>query len=170
MSTLTEKAVVKKELLYDVVGRDKYQINNKHDDKYSPLPPSKIVQRAEELVGQELPYSLPCENCEHFVNELRYGVARSDQLVQSCCPGVCPPHRSQVPFYPLLRCCALFCGSHLPWFTFLFWWNFLQQLLEKGCMEGQRCRHGGWHRRSGLGSHGPHWSHVLKKQAAEAIS
>uniref|UniRef100_A0A8P0PKP3 Phospholipase A and acyltransferase 3 n=2 Tax=Canis lupus familiaris TaxID=9615 RepID=A0A8P0PKP3_CANLF len=112
MSTLTEKAVVKKELLYDVVGRDKYQINNKHDDKYSPLPPSKIVQRAEELVGQELPYSLPCENCEHFVNELRYGVARSDQ----------------------------------------------------------RCRHGGWHRRSGLGSHGPHWSHVLKKQAAEAIS
>ncbi|XP_034500722.1 phospholipase A and acyltransferase 3 [Ailuropoda melanoleuca] len=80
MSTLTEKAVVKKELLYDVVGRDKYQVNNKHDGKYSPLPPSKIVQRAEELVGQELPYSLPCENCEHFVNELRYGVARSDQV------------------------------------------------------------------------------------------
>uniref|UniRef100_A0A8I3N3D5 LRAT domain-containing protein n=1 Tax=Canis lupus familiaris TaxID=9615 RepID=A0A8I3N3D5_CANLF len=80
MSTLTEKAVVKKELLYDVVGRDKYQINNKHDDKYSPLPPSKIVQRAEEPVGQELPYSLPCENREHFVNELRYGVARSDRV------------------------------------------------------------------------------------------
>ncbi|XP_073739657.1 phospholipase A and acyltransferase 3-like isoform X2 [Callorhinus ursinus] len=81
MSTLTEKAIVKKELLYDVVGRDKYQVNNKHDDKYSPLPPSKIVQRAEGLVGQELPYSLPSENCEHFVNELRYGVARSDQTV-----------------------------------------------------------------------------------------
>lgn len=80
MSTLTEKAIVKKELLYDVVGRDKYQVNNKHDDKYSPLPPSKIVQRAEGLVGQELPYSLPCENCEHFVNELRYGVPRSDQV------------------------------------------------------------------------------------------
>ncbi|XP_032735799.1 phospholipase A and acyltransferase 3-like [Lontra canadensis] len=80
MSTLTEKAVVKKELLCDVVGRDKYQVNNKHDDKYSPLPPSKIVQRAEELVGRELPYSLPCENCEHFVNELRYGVRRSDQV------------------------------------------------------------------------------------------
>nr|XP_025734527.1 HRAS-like suppressor 3 isoform X1 [Callorhinus ursinus]XP_025734528.1 HRAS-like suppressor 3 isoform X1 [Callorhinus ursinus] len=80
MSTLTEKAIVKKELLYDVVGRDKYQVNNKHDDKYSPLPPSKIVQRAEGLVGQELPYSLPSENCEHFVNELRYGVARSDQV------------------------------------------------------------------------------------------
>ncbi|XP_053058634.1 phospholipase A and acyltransferase 2-like, partial [Acinonyx jubatus] len=64
----------------DVVGRDRYHVNNKHDDKYSPLPPSKIVQRAEQLVGQELPYSLPCENCEHFANELRYGVARSDQI------------------------------------------------------------------------------------------
>ncbi|XP_041578465.1 phospholipase A and acyltransferase 3-like isoform X1 [Vulpes lagopus] len=80
MSTLTEKAVVKKELLYDVVGRDKYQINNKHNDKYSPLPPSKIVQRAEELVGQALPYSLPCENCEDFVNKLLCGVTQSNQV------------------------------------------------------------------------------------------
>ncbi|XP_046928050.1 LOW QUALITY PROTEIN: phospholipase A and acyltransferase 2-like [Lynx rufus] len=79
-STLTEKAVTEKLLLNDVVGRDRYHVNNKHDDKYSPLPPSKIVQRAEQLVGQELPYSLPCENCEHFANELRYGVARSDQI------------------------------------------------------------------------------------------
>lgn len=35
---------------------------------------------------------------------------------------------------------------------------------------GPRCRHGGRHRRSGLGSHGPHWSHVLKKQETKAIS
>ncbi|XP_008071339.1 HRAS-like suppressor 3 [Carlito syrichta] len=80
MSALTDKAIVKKELLYDVAGRDKYQVNNKHDDKYSPLPPSKIVQRAEALVGQEVLYKLTSENCEHFVNELRYGVARSDQV------------------------------------------------------------------------------------------
>ncbi|XP_013369550.1 PREDICTED: HRAS-like suppressor 3 isoform X1 [Chinchilla lanigera] len=80
MSTLTDKAVVRKELLYDVAGSDKYQVNNKHDNKYSPLPPSKIVQRAEELVGQEVLYKLTSENCEHFVNELRYGVARSDQV------------------------------------------------------------------------------------------
>uniref|UniRef100_H0XQJ4 Phospholipase A and acyltransferase 3 n=1 Tax=Otolemur garnettii TaxID=30611 RepID=H0XQJ4_OTOGA len=79
-SALTDKAVVKKELLYDVAGRDKYQVNNKHDDKYSPLPPNKIVQRAEELVGQEMIYRLTSENCEHFVNELRYGVPRSDQV------------------------------------------------------------------------------------------
>ncbi|XP_054518352.1 phospholipase A and acyltransferase 3 isoform X1 [Pan paniscus] len=81
MSALTDKAIVKKELLYDVAGSDKYQVNNKHDDKYSPLPCSKIIQRAEELVGQEVLYKLTSENCEHFVNELRYGVARSDQMV-----------------------------------------------------------------------------------------
>ncbi|EHH56130.1 hypothetical protein EGM_05483 [Macaca fascicularis] len=80
MSALTDKAIVKKELLYDVAGSDKYQVNNKHDDKYSPLPYSKIIQRAEELVGQEVLYKLTSENCEHFVNELRYGVARSDQV------------------------------------------------------------------------------------------
>ncbi|XP_012876387.1 PREDICTED: HRAS-like suppressor 3 [Dipodomys ordii] len=80
MSALTEKAIVKKELLCDVAGRDKYQVNNKHDDKYTPQPPSKIIQQAEELVGQEVPYKLTSENCEHFVNGLRYGVARSDQV------------------------------------------------------------------------------------------
>ncbi|XP_006911244.1 HRAS-like suppressor 3 [Pteropus alecto] len=80
MSALADKAIVKKELLYDVAGRDKYQVNNKHDDKYPPLPPSKIVQRAEERVGQEVLYKLTSENCEHFVNELRYGVSRSDQV------------------------------------------------------------------------------------------
>ncbi|XP_008272559.1 phospholipase A and acyltransferase 3 isoform X2 [Oryctolagus cuniculus] len=80
MSALTDKAIVKKELLYDVAGRDKYQVNNKHDDKYTPLPASKIIQRAEELVGQEVLYKLTSENCEHFVNELRYGVPRSDQF------------------------------------------------------------------------------------------
>uniref|UniRef100_A0A3Q2ID72 LRAT domain-containing protein n=1 Tax=Equus caballus TaxID=9796 RepID=A0A3Q2ID72_HORSE len=80
MCTLTEKAIVKKEPLCVVAGRDKYQVNNKHNDKYRPLPSNKIIQRAEELVGQVWPYSLTSENCEHFVNELRYGVSRSDQV------------------------------------------------------------------------------------------
>lgn len=80
MSVLTDKAIVKKELLCDVAGRDKYQVNNKHDSEYTPLPLNKIIQRAEELVGQEVLYKLTSENCEHFVNELRYGVARSDQV------------------------------------------------------------------------------------------
>lgn len=86
MSALTDKAIVKKDRLCDVAGRDRYQVNNKHDDKYSPLPPSKIVQQAEELVGQEVLYKLTSENCEHFVNELRYGIPRSDQVRPQCVP------------------------------------------------------------------------------------
>ncbi|XP_042294801.1 phospholipase A and acyltransferase 3-like isoform X1 [Sceloporus undulatus] len=80
MSTLTDKALVKKELLRDVVGKNRYRVNNKHDAKYPPLPLAKIVHRAEERVGQELEYKVTSENCEHFVNELRYGVAKSDQV------------------------------------------------------------------------------------------
>ncbi|XP_058925962.1 phospholipase A and acyltransferase 3-like [Kogia breviceps] len=80
MSVLTDKAIVKKDRLCDVAGRDPYQVNNKHDGKYSPLPANKIVQQAEELVGREVLYKLTSDNCEHFVNELRYGVSRSDQV------------------------------------------------------------------------------------------
>ncbi|XP_074087327.1 phospholipase A and acyltransferase 3-like [Macrotis lagotis] len=80
MSALTDRAIVKKELLCKVAGNDKYRVNNKHDDKYPPLPPSKIVRRALEEVGKEVLYSLTSENCEHFVNELRYGIPRSDQV------------------------------------------------------------------------------------------
>uniref|UniRef100_A0A8D2HB65 Phospholipase A and acyltransferase 3 n=1 Tax=Urocitellus parryii TaxID=9999 RepID=A0A8D2HB65_UROPR len=105
MSALTDKALVKKELLYDVAGRDKYQVNNKHDDKYSPQPPSKIIQRAEELVGQEVLYKLTSENCEHFVNELRYGVPRSDQV----CPQPVSP--SQEPGHSRLTVAEPQCGG-----------------------------------------------------------
>ncbi|XP_054581822.1 phospholipase A and acyltransferase 3-like [Eptesicus fuscus] len=80
MSSGTDRAIVKKELLSVVAGKDKYRVNNKHDQKYPPLPPSKIVQRAEAQLGQEMPYKLTSANCEHFVNELRYGVPRSDQV------------------------------------------------------------------------------------------
>ncbi|XP_032090297.1 uncharacterized protein LOC116520246 isoform X1 [Thamnophis elegans] len=80
MSTLTNKALVKKERLMEVVGHDRYRVNNKHDCKYTPLPVNKIVRLAEEKVGQELEYKITSENCEHFVTELRYGVARSDQV------------------------------------------------------------------------------------------
>ncbi|KAL4697078.1 hypothetical protein H8959_002776 [Pygathrix nigripes] len=83
LSALTNKAIVKKELLSAVAGRDTYRVNNKHDDRYRPLPSNKIVKRAEELVGQELPYSLTSDNCEHFVNQLRYGVSRSDQVTDA---------------------------------------------------------------------------------------
>ncbi|KAM5186075.1 phospholipase A and acyltransferase 2-like [Callospermophilus lateralis] len=83
MSIVAERAIVKKELLSVVAGRNKYQVNNKHDAKYDPLPPSKIVKQAEKMVGKEVPYSLTSDNCEHFVNALRYGVSRSDQVTDT---------------------------------------------------------------------------------------
>ncbi|XP_077901907.1 phospholipase A and acyltransferase 2-like [Ictidomys tridecemlineatus] len=83
MSIVAERAIVKKELLSVVAGGDRYRVNNKHDKKYDPLPPTKIVKQAEKMVGKEVPYSLTSDNCEHFVNALRYGVSRSDQVTDA---------------------------------------------------------------------------------------
>jgi hypothetical protein len=80
MSALTDTAIVKKELLTVVAGGDQYRVNNKHDDKYPPFPATKIVQQAKKLVGQVVHYSLTSKNCEHFVNEMRYGIPISDQV------------------------------------------------------------------------------------------
>uniref|UniRef100_A0A8C0FY10 LRAT domain-containing protein n=1 Tax=Chelonoidis abingdonii TaxID=106734 RepID=A0A8C0FY10_CHEAB len=78
--SLSDRAFVKKDWLEDVVRKDRYRVNNKHDETHPPLPVSKIVRWAEELVGREMPYNLTSHNCEHFVMELRYGVAMSDQV------------------------------------------------------------------------------------------
>ncbi|XP_067374312.1 phospholipase A and acyltransferase 3-like isoform X3 [Channa argus] len=78
-SFLHTKAMVKKEKLLDVVGTNKWEINNSLDEKYKPRPIPIFVKEACELVGQELSYSVFRENCEHFVNVLRYGEAISVQ-------------------------------------------------------------------------------------------
>ncbi|XP_067374305.1 phospholipase A and acyltransferase 3-like isoform X2 [Channa argus] len=80
MSVLTEKAMVKKEELWDVVGTNQWKINNSLDEKYEPRPVHIIVKEACALVGQELSYCVFRGNCEHFVNELRYGKAESRQV------------------------------------------------------------------------------------------
>lgn len=80
MSVLAEKAVVKKAELWDVVGTDQWTINNSLDKQYNPRPVHIIVREACALVGQELPYCVFRGNCEHFVNELRYGKAESRQV------------------------------------------------------------------------------------------
>lgn len=80
MSVVTERAFVKKEELWDVVGNDKWVINNSLDEKYEPRPSHIIVREACALVGQQRPYCVFRENCEHFVNELRYGKAESRQV------------------------------------------------------------------------------------------
>ncbi|XP_035387997.1 retinoic acid receptor responder 3-like [Electrophorus electricus] len=80
MSVLCDMAVVKKEPLQDVVGTDRYTINNLLDDKYKPRPVKLILQDAHSLLGQELPYCVFSGNCEHFVTEMRYGKAESRQV------------------------------------------------------------------------------------------
>ncbi|VTJ50882.1 Hypothetical predicted protein [Marmota monax] len=80
-TVLGDTAIVTKELLSVVAGGDAYRINNKNDEEYDPLPPQKIVQQAEKMVGKEVSYSVTSNNCEHFVNALRYRVSRSDQVL-----------------------------------------------------------------------------------------
>lgn len=80
MSVLTEKAVVRKEELWDVVGTNQWKINNSLDKEYEPRPVRVIVKEACALVGKELPYCVFRGNCEHFVTELRYGKAESRQV------------------------------------------------------------------------------------------
>ncbi|KAA0707350.1 Phospholipid-metabolizing enzyme A-C1 [Triplophysa tibetana] len=78
-SVFSRKAVVRMQLLKEVVGGDSYRINNKYDDNHTPLPVSEIIQRAQRLIGQEVSYDLLGSNCEHFVTLLRYGEAVSEQ-------------------------------------------------------------------------------------------
>ncbi|XP_076830306.1 uncharacterized protein LOC143476162 isoform X2 [Brachyhypopomus gauderio] len=79
MSVFYETGVVKKEKLSEVVGKDRYKINNLLDDKYKPHDISLILKQAHSLVGEKMPYSLISGNCEHFVTELRYGKPTSRQ-------------------------------------------------------------------------------------------
>ncbi|TTA54960.1 Eukaryotic initiation factor 4A-II [Bagarius yarrelli] len=72
-SVFTRKAVVRMQLLTDVVGGDTFRINNKYDSSHTPLPVSEIIERAQLLIGQEVSYDLLGSNCEHFVTLLRYG-------------------------------------------------------------------------------------------------
>jgi len=80
MSVFSEKALVKQEQLWDVVGTNKWQINNGLDSKYKPRAVHVIVREARALVGQELPYCVFRGNCEHFATEMRYGKPESRQV------------------------------------------------------------------------------------------
>lgn len=80
MSVMCDRAVVKKEEIWDVVGSDEYRINNLLDHKYEPRSITKILREAESLVGNRLPYCVVRGNCEHFVTELRYGKPESRQV------------------------------------------------------------------------------------------
>ncbi|XP_062354922.1 uncharacterized protein LOC134047667 [Cinclus cinclus] len=79
VTLLMKRAKVKKELLKDAVGSDKWRVNNKYDCYRKPFPVEEMIQRAECQIGRVVLYRLFYKNCEHFVTELRYGEAVSEQ-------------------------------------------------------------------------------------------
>ena len=80
MSVFCENALVKRAQLWDVVGTDRWEINNTLDEQYEPRPAYLVVREALEMVGAKLPYCVFQMNCEHFATELRYGKAQSRQV------------------------------------------------------------------------------------------
>ncbi|XP_051901137.1 phospholipase A and acyltransferase 3-like [Pristis pectinata] len=77
-SSSAKTAVVKREPFDTVVGSNDWHINNS-DGKRKPLPSDDIIKKAKAMVGQKVCYNVIKQNCEHFVNSLRYGESVSDQ-------------------------------------------------------------------------------------------
>ncbi|XP_058277979.1 phospholipase A and acyltransferase 1 [Hirundo rustica] len=82
-SIFTRKAKVKKQLLKEVVGNDKWHVNNKYDRSHTPRPVGEIIRLAERWIDREVPYDVLANNCEHFVTMLRYGEGVSDQATNA---------------------------------------------------------------------------------------
>ncbi|XP_063059526.1 phospholipase A and acyltransferase 3-like isoform X2 [Engraulis encrasicolus] len=80
MSVMYDKATVMREELAEVAGSDKFHVNNLLDNKHRPRHVAAILRDAHRLLGLELPYCVLWGNCEHFVTELRYGRAESQQI------------------------------------------------------------------------------------------
>uniref|UniRef100_A0A8C5WMA5 LRAT domain-containing protein n=1 Tax=Leptobrachium leishanense TaxID=445787 RepID=A0A8C5WMA5_9ANUR len=76
---ITREALVKKDPLNVVAGKSNFRVNNKYDEKETPLPTQKVVKAALENVGQTVNYNITTNNCEHFVTKLKYETAVSDQ-------------------------------------------------------------------------------------------
>ncbi|XP_014744314.1 PREDICTED: HRAS-like suppressor 3 [Sturnus vulgaris] len=81
VTLLMKKAKVKKELLEKAAENDNWRVNNKYDHYRNPFPVEEIIRRAERQIGRIVLYRLFYKNCEHFVTELRYGEAVSEQAV-----------------------------------------------------------------------------------------
>uniref|UniRef100_A0A3Q2PEN2 LRAT domain-containing protein n=1 Tax=Fundulus heteroclitus TaxID=8078 RepID=A0A3Q2PEN2_FUNHE len=72
--------IVLKEKLEEVVGNDRWRINNYLDKKRKPQQVYAIVKQAIGLIGTRLQYNVATSNCEHFANDLRYGKPTSRQV------------------------------------------------------------------------------------------
>ncbi|KAG5263469.1 hypothetical protein AALO_G00265170 [Alosa alosa] len=111
MSVLCDKAIVKKEELWDVVGMDQYSINNLLDNEYEPRPAHVIQREAQTLLNQELPYCVFRGNCEHFATELRYGKAQSRQVRKAVEVGVGVGMAAMIGVGALAVAAAMFGGG-----------------------------------------------------------
>ncbi|XP_053515246.1 phospholipase A and acyltransferase 5 isoform X2 [Artibeus jamaicensis] len=87
-SIFSNRAVVKYSRLQDVLQGCSWKVNNKLDGTYLPLPVDKIIQRTKQMIDRTVQYSLIEGNCEHFVNDLRYGVPRSQQVELALMQGM----------------------------------------------------------------------------------
>ncbi|VDI35978.1 Hypothetical predicted protein [Mytilus galloprovincialis] len=72
------KAEVRKENVFKVVGNSKCTVNNSKDREHRCFTPKKIVERALGMIGP-LQYNLLWRNCEHFASWCRYDKAVSKQ-------------------------------------------------------------------------------------------
>ncbi|XP_035023621.2 phospholipase A and acyltransferase 4-like [Hippoglossus stenolepis] len=80
---LSSRGEVKREKLTDVVGNHRCQVNNLLDNSGKARDPSIIVKEACAMVGSELQYNVATYNCEHFATEMRYGKAKSWQVIRA---------------------------------------------------------------------------------------
>ncbi|KAM3825027.1 phospholipase A and acyltransferase 3-like [Vipera latastei] len=82
-SLWANRAVVKREPVSTVVGKDPYCVSNKHDSTYNVRTQDQIVSMARKLEGKIVEYKITSQNCEHFSNSLRYGESRCDQVTKA---------------------------------------------------------------------------------------
>ncbi|KAM8812731.1 uncharacterized protein V5649_005116 [Rhynchonycteris naso] len=73
---------VKRELLTDVVRGCSYWVNNHLDHLFKAQPVTEMIRSAKKMIGEAIENSVLSRNCEHFVTDVRYGKARSQQSVE----------------------------------------------------------------------------------------
>ncbi|XP_055487522.1 phospholipase A and acyltransferase 3-like [Leucoraja erinacea] len=72
-SSSADVAVIKREPLTEVAGSDACYVNNSSDTRFEALPVDMIINKAKQSIGRKVHYNVLKQNCEHFVNTLRYG-------------------------------------------------------------------------------------------------
>ena len=76
----TGNAIVRKQRLSEVALHGKWLVDNYLDEMCKPKSQDVILDEAELLVDQEIPYNLLTNNCQHFVTNLRYDKPESRQV------------------------------------------------------------------------------------------